>query len=103
MIRESLTRWVMRLRWLCLAVVSFGLVGCLGAPEGVHPVKNFQLERYLGQWYEIARLDHSFERGMSSVSANYSMREDGGVAVLNAGFTNDSQEWGVQFLTIPFE
>jgi apolipoprotein D and lipocalin family protein len=94
MIRESLTRWVMRLRWLCLAVVSFGLVGCLGAPEGVHPVKNFQLERYLGQWYEIARLDHSFERGMSSVSANYSMREDGGVAVLNAGFTNDSQEWG---------
>ena len=37
--------------------------GCLGAPEGVYPVQNFQLERYLGQWYAIARLDHSFEGG----------------------------------------
>ncbi len=57
------------------------------------PVQNFQLERYLGQWYEIARLDHSFERGMSSVSATYSMREDGGVMVLNAGFMDDSKRW----------
>jgi len=59
----------------------------------VSPVQNFQLERYLGQWYEIARLDHSFERGMSSVSATYSMREDGGVMVLNAGFMDDSKRW----------
>lgn len=52
--------------------------GCTGVPDGVKPVKGFQLERYLGRWYEIARLDHSFERGMSSVSATYSMRKDGG-------------------------
>ncbi|HIG67933.1 MAG TPA: lipocalin [Porticoccaceae bacterium] len=65
----------------------------MGTPEGVSPVQNFQLERYLGQWYEIARLDHSFERGMSSVSATYSMREDGGVMVLNAGFMDDSKRW----------
>lgn len=94
MIKNGLTSLVKRLKWLLLVFVSVGLAGCLGAPEGVHPVQNFQLQRYLGQWYEIARLDHSFERGMSSVRATYSMREDGGVAVLNAGFTNDSQEWG---------
>ncbi|MDE0747353.1 MAG: lipocalin family protein [Porticoccaceae bacterium] len=90
MINNGLTSLLKR---LFLVVVFVGLAGCLGVPEGVHPVQNFQLQRYLGQWYEIARLDHSFERGMSSVSATYSMREDGGVAVLNAGFTNDSQEW----------
>jgi apolipoprotein D and lipocalin family protein len=39
-------------------------------------------------------LDHSFERGMSSVTATYSMRDDGGVKVLNKGFKEDSQEWG---------
>ncbi|PKN03916.1 MAG: lipocalin, partial [Deltaproteobacteria bacterium HGW-Deltaproteobacteria-9] len=39
------------------------IVGCVGVPDGVKPVDHFQVERYLGKWYEIARLDHSFERG----------------------------------------
>jgi apolipoprotein D and lipocalin family protein len=55
------------------------LTSCIDIPEDVVPVKNFKLERYLGKWYEIARLDHSFERGLSHVTANYSMRPDGGV------------------------
>ena len=54
----------MRLKFLCLVLVLSGLSSCLGAPGGgVYPVQNFQLERYLGQWYAIARLDHSFEGG----------------------------------------
>lgn len=61
------------------------LVGCTGMPQGVEPVDNFDLQRYLGRWYEIARLDHSFERGMEAVTADYTMREDGGVRVINTG------------------
>lgn len=75
-------------------LASLSLFGCTGSPEGVYPVKSFQLPEYLGSWYEIARLDHSFERGMGSVTATYSMRDDGGVKVLNKGFKKDSQEWG---------
>tara|TARA_B110000008_G_scaffold46541_1_gene44733 strand:+ start:6177 stop:6707 length:531 start_codon:yes stop_codon:yes gene_type:complete len=76
-----------------ILLTSLSLFGCIGSPEGVYPVTGFQLSAYLGKWYEIARLDHSFERGMSSVTATYSMRDDGGVEVLNKGFKDDAQEW----------
>lgn len=49
------------------------------------PVKSFDLSRYLGTWYEIARFDHSFERGMENVTAQYSLKDDGTVKVLNSG------------------
>ena len=67
--------------------------GCLGMPENVQPVSDFELNRYLGRWYEIARLDHSFERGLENVTAEYSMRDDGGVRVVNRGFSPQDQEW----------
>ncbi len=73
--------------------VALFLLGCVGIPENVTPVEGFQLDRYLGTWYEIARLDHSFERGMSRVTAQYSLREDGGVRVLNRGFLAEKNEW----------
>ena len=69
------------------------LSGCTGKPDGVMPVEDFDLDRYLGTWYEIARLDHSFERGLDNISANYSLREDGGVRVLNRGFSAKQGEW----------
>jgi apolipoprotein D and lipocalin family protein len=70
------------------------LGGCAVAPpSGVTPITGFELERYLGQWYEIARLDHSFERGLSNVSATYSPRGDGGVAVLNRGYDGRAGTW----------
>ena len=81
-----------RLKPLSLIMLLF-LVGCVGIPDGVTPVNNFSLERYLGQWYEIARLDHSFERGLSQVSAQYSMRQDGGVRVLNRGYSTADEAW----------
>ena len=62
-------------------------------PENVTPVSDFELQRYLGKWYEIARLDHSFERGLTQVTAEYSLREDGGVAVLNRGFSAEDNDW----------
>jgi apolipoprotein D and lipocalin family protein len=70
------------------------LVGCAVAPpDGVTPITGFELNRYLGQWYEIARLDHSFERGLSNVSATYSVREDGGVKVVNRGYEDRASIW----------
>jgi len=80
------------MRYLMIGLVVL-LAGCVSVPEGIEPVKDFQAERYLGKWYEIARLDHSFERGMQQVTAEYSLREDGGIKVLNRGFIESKQEW----------
>ncbi|MGB1912685.1 MAG: lipocalin family protein [Porticoccaceae bacterium] len=65
--------------------------GCLAVPDGIEPVDNFELNRYLGDWYEIARLDHSFERGLEAVKAEYSLRDDGGIRVINSGRDSKSQ------------
>lgn len=69
------------------------LTGCVELPEGITPVGDFELERYLGKWYEIARLDHRFERGLIDISAEYSLRDDGGVRVINRGYNVEYQEW----------
>ena len=75
---------------IAIAVVA----GCVGVPDGIEPVTGFQVERYMGRWYEVARLDHSFERGMEQVTATYELRPDGTVAVLNRGYRADKGEWG---------
>ncbi len=75
------------------ALLLVVLSGCLGMPEKVTPVKDFDITRYLGKWHEIARLDHSFERGLERVSAEYSLREDGGVNVINRGYSTEDQRW----------
>lgn len=75
------------------SLLLLSVAGCVSIPDGVEPVKGFQLSRYLGKWYEIARLDHSFERGLSNVSAEYSLRDDGGVRVVNRGYDQDNDEW----------
>lgn len=69
------------------------LFGCTSKPEGVEPIQNFELKPYLGKWFEIARLDHSFERGLSNVTAEYELREDGGVTVINRGYSQEEQNW----------
>jgi apolipoprotein D and lipocalin family protein len=62
-------------------------------PDNVEPVRNFDPERYLGTWYEIARLDHSFERDLERVTATYELNDDGSIAVLNKGFNTEKGEW----------
>ena len=74
-------------------LISLCACGCVSLPRGVHPVKEFDLNRYLGKWYEIARLDHPFERGLQGVTAEYSLRDDGGVRVVNRGFSTSKNEW----------
>ncbi|QIV95479.1 apolipoprotein D and lipocalin family protein [Allofrancisella inopinata] len=70
-----------------LIVVGFFslLVGCVTKPADVQPVDNFQANKYLGKWYEIARFDNSFEKGMTNVYAEYSLNPDGTIKVINSG------------------
>jgi apolipoprotein D and lipocalin family protein len=75
-------------------LVATMLAGCaVEVPEGIEPVTGFQVQRYMGRWYEIARLDHSFERGMERVTAEYELQGDGTVRVTNRGFATAKGEW----------
>lgn len=76
-----------------LPLLALLMAGCTSVPDGLQPVKNFDAARYLGTWYEIARLDHSFERGLTQVSATYAQRADGGIDVLNRGFDPVKNAW----------
>lgn len=78
-----------RIVLLCLLLLN----ACTCVPSGVTPVDEFELAKYLGTWHEIARLDHSFERGLSQVTATYKMKSDGGVQVINRGFSDAEQIW----------
>ncbi len=79
---------------LLLCLFYFFLSACtINPPKNIVPVENFQLDKYLGKWYEIARLDHSFERGLSNVSANYQLLQNGNVEVTNRGYDADKEKW----------
>ena len=80
-------------RFAVLMLSAFFISACTSVPEGIQPVENFDKQQYLGTWYEIARLDHSFERGSSHVTANYDVRDDGGIEVINKGYNQDESEW----------
>ena len=68
-----------------LSVLLCLLGGCSKPTVDNSVVNNFDLNRFLGSWYEIARFDHKFERGMEQTKATYILREDGKVDVLNTG------------------
>jgi apolipoprotein D and lipocalin family protein len=76
-----------------IIVASLVLVSCSGVPESIEPVTGFDLNKYAGKWYEIARLDHRFERGLEKVTATYSINSDGSVRVENRGYSTKSKEW----------
>jgi len=80
-------------RWGWLTTLVLWLTGCTGVPEGITPVQNFDLQPYLGTWHEVARLDHRFERGLTRITATYSLREDGSVKVLNRGWDAAADKW----------
>lgn len=77
------------MRALSIIIVLF-LISC--KPQAMEPDQTinsnfpFELEKYLGTWYEIARFDHSFERNLQGVTATYSLRPDGKINVLNQGY-----------------
>ena len=78
-------------RVLCLLLLA--LAGCTGKPANIKPVENFQADKYLGTWYEIARIDNRFEKGLSRVSAEYRVRDGGGITVINRGYDAKTGQW----------
>ena len=86
-----------RLGLLALLVVGTGLLlaGCASTrpPPGVTAVTPFDVQRYAGGWYELARLDHAFERGMTDVTATYTAQADGSVRVVNRGYAPATSQW----------
>ncbi|MNY09192.1 Outer membrane lipoprotein Blc precursor [compost metagenome] len=64
-----------------------------GIPEGANAVQNFESEKYLGKWYEIARFDYRFEKNMNQVTATYSTNPDGTIKVENQGYDYVEKEW----------
>ena len=76
-----------------LFFISIFISGCVNIPENVSPVTGFDIGQYLGTWYEIARLDHSFERDLEKVTAEYSLRDDGGIKVVNKGLDPHKNRW----------
>ena len=70
--------------------------GCVSGPKVNNaPVSALDLNRYLGEWYEIARFDHSFERGVEQAKAKYSLKDDGTIEVVNSGIKNGKSKTAV--------
>jgi apolipoprotein D and lipocalin family protein len=76
---------------LSASVVALSFFGCASAPRGLGPlalVDTVDAQRYLGRWYEIARFQHGFEKSIVGATAEYSLRDDGKIQVVNSGFRN---------------
>jgi len=78
-------------KFYLLMIILLG--SCTGIPDDLRAVDGFEVNRYLGTWYEIARLDHRFEKGLENISATYTMRDDGGINVLNKGWNQQKKQW----------
>ena len=78
-------RWILLIPFVLL-VTSCKTEAMTQPDQTINSEFNFELEKYLGTWYEIARFDHSFERGLEGTTANYSLRSDGKIRVLNQGY-----------------
>ncbi|MBX2840020.1 MAG: lipocalin family protein [Gammaproteobacteria bacterium] len=74
-------------------LIALLLSACTGIPKNIEPIEDFKVDRYLGTWYEVARLDHRFERGLTNVTATYTLQKDGTIQVLNRGFSTDKEQW----------
>jgi apolipoprotein D and lipocalin family protein len=86
--------YVMAKGSLLSVLLVVAAAGCAtGPPANVTPVSGFEVERYLGKWYEIARLDHRFERGLARVTAEYSLNKNGTIKVLNRGYNTKKGTW----------
>lgn len=78
---------------LLIVGLTLPFLSCSSIPKGVKAVDNFEKDKYLGKWYEIARFDFRFERNMNNTTANYSLNENGTIKVVNRGFNYKKQEW----------
>ena len=78
---------------ILIIIVLFALYSCSSIPKGAVAVRPFDVNKYTGKWYEIARMDFRFERNLNNTTATYSINPDGSVKVDNQGFNYKTQEW----------
>lgn len=81
----------MRISGLCIVFIF--IAACTNVPRGITPVHSFDVQRYVGTWHEIARLENSFEKDLSHVTAEYNLRGDGGISVKNVGYSPAQDKW----------
>ncbi|MBP2615234.1 lipocalin family protein [Chryseobacterium jejuense] len=74
-------------------VLLNSLASCSSMPEKARPVSQFDVNRYLGTWYEIARFDYRFEKDLDNALAQYSLNADGSVKVVNSGYNFKKNKW----------
>lgn len=80
---------------IAAVAAAFLVVSCSAPtpPRGVTVVRPFNAQQFMGSWYEIARFDHRFERGLQKVTAHYSLMSDGGIQVINRGYNPERDMW----------
>ena len=83
------------MKYLFICLTALLSTACMGVPEHIKVVDSVDASQYLGTWYEIARLDHSFERDLEKVTATYTLSKDGSMKVINRGYNPKSNEWQV--------
>jgi apolipoprotein D and lipocalin family protein len=77
-----------------LVIIAFTLlISCTTIPKGAVVIKPFDKGKYLGGWFEIARMDFRFERNLNNTTANYSLNNDGSIKVINRGFNYVTSKW----------
>lgn len=74
-------------------ILMFLFSACSVIPPKAEPISHFDADRYLGKWYEIARIDNRFEKDLTQVTASYRLLNDGNIGVLNSGFDTVNREW----------
>lgn len=87
--RKLINIWGLSISCAFLMVMS----GCSSIPKNAQPVHDFNVNKYLGTWYEIARLDFHFEKNMNNTVAQYSLNTKGNLIVLNSGFNVKDNKW----------
>ncbi|WDF53931.1 lipocalin family protein [Mucilaginibacter sp. KACC 22063] len=75
------------------AAIAVSLSSCVSIPHGAKAVSPFNQQKYLGTWYEIARMDFKFEKGLERVTATYTLNDDRSIRVKNRGYKTKDQEW----------
>ena len=91
----------MQIKSLLFILLIPTIMSCAPSTKDIASIKNFDSKRFLGKWYEVGRLDHSFERGLDFVTATYSIRDDGKIEVKNEGIKQDgtlSQAFGKAYI-----
>ena len=87
----------MKNKTLLGAVLSLGIAAllssCASIPKNAKPIQNFDVNKYLGTWYEIARFDFRFEKDLNNVMAQYSLNDKMNVDVLNSGYKLKKDKW----------